>query len=984
MRVATKFRGAVLLATLCLLALPACSGSTGATTTTTTADTTTAAPTTTAVTTTTVPPTTTTIPPAVMPTFPDDGDPIAFDPDATVGRLDNGLAYYIRENDAPGGRAQLRLVVRAGSAYETEEQAGIAHFLEHMLFNGTASYPANELSAVLERFGAEFGPDINAYTSYEETVYQLELATDDPDIIETGFDVLFEWATAATLDPDEIDLERGVLIEEWRVRDQGFYGRYDAAVTDLLLEDTPYAGRHPLGNPDEVDAVTRAQLEDFYAAWYRPDLMAIVAVGDFDAAQIEGLIADRFGGVAAPPDPREEPGLFTVPFTSPKILVLADPEAPYSFVELNYPVPAGEAQGTVGSLRRELALQAAFAMLSTRLYEDTLRGLTPFFDPSGAANEFVRTQGTDGLWAYANPTDLGATAEALLTAVEQARRFGFNQGELDRVISDLRAWVLSEYEEYGSKQDWAFAADYVEHFVGGTPAAEAREWRDLRLRLIDELTVEQVGATFAATIESTEPLVIVGGPEASGASIPTEEDLLAIDAAVVGAALQARPDDYSEVEALMEEPDPAGVVDESVLPETVVPILEYENGLRFSYWPTEIHEGYVELLAASPGGWATLDVEDVAEAKLVGDLILASGVAGFDQVTLDRFLVGTDVGVEPFINEVDEGFTGYAATEDLETLFQLVHLYMAEPRFDPASVELVQKRLRQQVEAPETLVDTAFQLEIADARFGGDPRYSPLPSPEELASLDLDRAAAVFADRFDDPGDFIFVLVGDFDPLMAEMYAAEYLGTIAGTHDREEYTGTRPAAPHEVVTRIVQAGTGERGAVTMLFSTLQDLDAEYRVHLDILEAVIDLRLTTHIREELSASYSPWVSFELVDEPEEGVEVTLRVDGDPATLDVVVAALLADLTDLTTNGPSADEFAIAREQVLRRYELFDDHGFATAILFSAYYPGESLMELFTRYDRAAAATAYDIGEAARDVITLDAYVVVKLVPIGFDG
>ena len=980
---ATTGRRAGALIAWTLIVLPACSGSSSfgtiAVTTTTSPTTTTALPTTTS----TLPPTTTTTTePAVMPTFADDDESIAVDAATTIGHLDNGLTYYIRENTAPGGRAQLRLVVRAGSAHETDEQRGAAHFVEHMMFNGTAAFPANELVAVLQRFGAAFGPDINVYTGYEETVYMLELPTDDPAILETGFDVLFEWATAATLDPAEVDLERGVLIEEWRLRDQGFWGRYSAAVTDLLLENTPYANHLPLAAPDQVDDITREQLQDFYEAWYRPSLMAIVAVGDFEATGVEEIIRDRFAGVEDPVEPEAIPDLFTVPFTAPEILVLADPEAPFSFVELNFPVPAAGSSGSVGALRRELALGAAFEMLATRLYEDTLRGLTPFFDPSGAANEFVRTQATDGVFAFSNPTDLAATAEALLTEVERARRFGFNEGELDRVIRELRAVVTSEYAEYGSKQDHHFAADYVEHFLAGSPAAEAREWRDLRLRLIDELTVEQVGATFAATIEATEPLVIVGGPEALVGSIPTEAELLAIAGATTSTDLEPREDDAAEMEDLLEEPRPAGVVQEAELAGTVVPFLEFENGLRFAYWPTEIHEGHVELIAASPGGWVTLDPDDVAEAKLLGDLMAASGVGDLDQVSLERFLVGTEVFLEPFVEEVTEGFNGSAASKDLETLFQLAYLYMSEPRFDPVAVQIVQKRLRQPVEAPETLVDTALALEIADARFGGDPRFSPLPSPQELASLDLDRAAAVFEDRFGDPGDFIFVLVGDFEPLMAVLLAARYLGTITGGDDREGFDEVRPDAPDGVVARTVEAGTGERGAVTMLFSSKPTLTPEYRVHLDILEAVINQRLLTHIREELSASYSPSVTFELIDEPQDGVEVTIRVDGDPATLDVVVEALLADLAELTSRGPTDDEFAIAQEQVLRRYELLGNPEMAAAMLFSAYYPDELLLEIITRLERVSATTRNDVRVAARQVIPLDAYILVELIPIGF--
>ncbi|MBP1633209.1 MAG: hypothetical protein H6Q11_1497, partial [Acidobacteria bacterium] len=474
--------------------------------------------------------------------------------------------------------------------------------------------------------------------------------------------------------------------------------------------------------------------------------------------------------------------------------------------------------------------------------------------------------------------------------------------------------MTGEYEQEGSKQDWDYAADCVGHFLGGSPAAEAEEWRDLQLRLVDELTVEQVSSTFAATVEATRPLMIVAGPEAAADAIPDADEVLALAGTAVPTSLEPRPAEAAGIEALMEAPDPAAVAQASALAETVVPVFEYENGLRFVYLPTEIHEGHVELLASSPGGWATLDPADVAEAQLIGDLMAYSGVAGYDQVSLERYLAGTEVSLEPYVEEVWEGFRGLAATEDIETLFQLAHLYMAEPRFDPVAITIVQRLLGQAVEHPETLADVALEKEVADARFGGDPRFAPFPSAEELAALDLDRAEAVFADRFADPGDFVFVLVGDFVPETAEDLAARYLGTLPGAGEPEGITNVRPAAPAGVVTRTVEAGTGERGAVVLQFTTEQALTPAGRVHLDILEAVINTRLMAHIREELSASYSPTVAIDQRDEPSDGVDVSIRVDGDPGNLDAVVAAVLADLTDLTTNGPTEEEFASAQEQV----------------------------------------------------------------------
>ncbi|NNL98214.1 MAG: insulinase family protein, partial [Acidimicrobiia bacterium] len=342
--------------------------------------------------------TTTTVPGVAMPVFADDDEMVAVDPDVTIGMLENGLTYYIRRNTRPGTRAQLRLAVAAGSALEDDDQRGVAHYLEHMMFNGTESFPANELVRVLERFGSEFGPDINAYTSLDQTVYELEVPTDTDGILETAIDVLFEWSNRATIDPVEVDAERGVMLEEWRLRSQSFFGRYFDEVSDVLLAGSSYEGHDPLADEDELAVTSVETLQRFYRDWYRPDLMAVVAVGDFDVDEVEQLIRTRFEALEPPSTIRPRPELAAGSFSEPGFVVLTDPESPNAFVELNYPLPALD-QRTIGSARQELALVLAFDMIVTRLDEDSRRGDTSFFNPSFAANPFVDGQRTPGLAA---------------------------------------------------------------------------------------------------------------------------------------------------------------------------------------------------------------------------------------------------------------------------------------------------------------------------------------------------------------------------------------------------------------------------------------------------------------------------------------------------------------------------------------------------------------------------------------------------------
>ena len=989
---ALRSRGAALLAVLSLLGA-ACTGGETTNTTTRAPSTTEAVETPATTTSTTLPPTTstvlvttttttTTLPPVELPTFDDDDDPIRVDRDVLIDTLPNGLTYYIRENTAPGGRAQLRLAVRAGSVQEVDDQRGAAHYLEHMMFNGTERFPANELIKVLSRFGAEFGPDVNAYTSYQETVYEIELATDDIETVEAGFEVLFEWATAVTLDPEEVDLERGVLLEEWRLRDQRFFGRYFIGVADRLLEGTAYADRRPLADPAQLDTTTPEGLRAFFETWYRTDTMAIVAVGDFDAAAVEQMIIERFSDIATAADPEPVPSPTIGAATETTYFVIADPEFPEAWSELNYPLASIPNPGTVGAIRQGLAFDLAFDMLAKRLEEDRLRGTTPFFDSGRASNDLVRAHRTPGVLAWAEPEKLGITTEALLLEVKRARIFGFAEDEFDRAVEEIRSAVQFRFDERATRQDREFAAAYVENFIGGGALPSARDEFDLYRRLLDELTADQVWETFSATIDTTEPFVIIVAPENASDVIPDEAELAAIVERVKAAPVEPRSDVVIEIDTLLERPDGARVIRRGTFSNTGLPEIVLANGARIVMFRTPIRDDVVVMRARSPGGWSLVPVEDVIEAEHASDVTILSGVGDYDQVSLDRFLADQVVFVRPFISEVHEGLFGEATTSDLETLFQLINLYMSQPRFSEGARDLWVSEDLQTARNAGLSPDLAVTIAIQDARFAGDPRFAAVHSVEDLETFDLTRAAEIYSERFENAGDFVFVFTGDFDVDVLEDLARSYIGTLPGDPASEGFTDTRPDPPAEIVEIVVEAGTGELGGVTLRFSTELTLDPETRVRVAMLELILQQRLTDRIREELSASYSPSSFAGLVEEPVDSVEFTVRISADPADLDAVVVAALAEIADLRANGPTEDELAIARAQLERDYELFSNEGLASDMLFYAEHPGEGFLEVFDRAKRLPAITINDIRDLARLLLAQDRYIDVRLVPIGF--
>ncbi len=914
--------------------------------------------------------------PRTMPVFDDDAVAIPVDEDVTIGTLENGLTYYIRENESPGLRAQLFLVVQTGSAHETPEQAGAAHFVEHMMFNGTELCPSNELLVALQGFGAEFGPDVNAYTSREETVYQLELPTDNPDTVATGIEVLLEWASAATIDPEEVDKERGVMLEEWRLRDQQFFGRYGQGVSQRLLAGTPYEDSEPLATPEQLDATTAEGLRAFYETWYRPDRMAVVAVGDFDGDVLEDLISEAFGSLSNPSEPAPLLDLFTTVATEPSFFVLADPEASQPWVELNYPVPVTPS-ANVGSLRQELAMNLAWIMLEARLSDDALTGAVPFYDASTAANPLVRTQSTTGMLVFAEPASLTASAEYLLTEIERAKQHGFSSVELERAVGLIESGLELEFEGRNTIQDREYANQYTEHFLGESPIPDEQEAFDLSLRLLDEMTLNQVHATFGLTLDSTEPFVIVVGPDSARSVIPDAVELSEIVASVAQADTSVRSEEGQTLEALVERPS-GTVADRSLFSDLTILELVLENDARVILIDTQIREGVVLLGAVSRGGWSVLSPAQVPEARIAGEVVTLSGVGDIDQVALERYLADKTVSVSPYIDETEEGFYGEASTEDLETMLALVHLYMAEPRFSEAALSITSAQYRPYVEQPEQTPQLVVENLLMSARFLGDSRFAPLPTADDLADMDLSLMEDVYRDRFDDAGDFVFILAGDFDPDVAEDLVADYLGTLP-TGDEESFRDVRPQEPEGVVALVAEAGSGSLGGLTMLFSTEIELTPQTRGELALLEQVLTLRLTETLREELSATYSPAVSFSLRSDPTESVEVRIDVSGDPNELDAIRSAILAELRDLGRRGPTNSEFAIAQEQLRREFQLFSNQYLRDTLLFYALHPGEEASDIFDRTAVTDAVADEQLRQLTQEILRTDQYIEVSLVP-----
>ncbi len=892
-----------------------------------------------------------------------DSTPVEIDAAIRTGVLDYGLTYYVRSNDAPGSQLQLRLVIRAGSVQEIEERSGLAHFTEHMMFNGTEAYPRNDLNEVLRGFGSEFGPDLNAYTSHDETVYILSIPQVDDDVVEEAFDILDEWAERALVTEQDTVEERGVVREEFRARAESVDGVIFDSFERLYSANSSYENRPPIGSEESILATTAAGVREFYDRWYRPELMAVVAVGDVSADRLEAEIRDRFSdnesrGDGVPWEPPTAP-----PITEAHVEVLVHPDGPDPFVSLDYSIPTREG-GTVGGERLLLRDEVVAALIQQRLDDGSARGTLPVVRPS--AGNFSHTRGRRFLGFNFVAEDEAAGLEAVIADLRALEVHGFGEAELSRVIDRFGAAVDQMLDSADSRQDAEFADSYVEHFLGGFAIDSVEDAHARYVAELAMLTPEIVSDHYRGMMAESAPLVIVVGADTD--PLPTEDELWQAIEAGQTATVTADAD-ASDVEL----PEPPEAVDEVELlrhEDRDAVELRFANGVRLLFSHSEIAAGRVDLLAAGEGGWSLLEPGDGPIAAVASHAVSLSGVADLDSVDLDRALAGSVVSVSPYIDETAEGFAGNSAAEDVELLLQLLHLLVTEPRVDPGPFAEAVEAAHNQVRSARTSPEFGSFLELLDARYGGDPWQQLLPTETQLDELTAPAALSLYRSRLGQVDDLVVALVGDVDEDLVLDLARRYLGSLpAGPADT--WVDRSPPPPSGVTTREVGAGTNDSGAgFDLLITTDVELDETQRLAVPVLESIVNDLLVEQVREALGASYSGGrVFIEVADEPDQLVELVLSVGGDPERVDEMHQLVLGILDELATDGPTAADFDSARTVVQSDLEFIDNPSLLDELLAFAR-SGDDATTLADDYFGTLRLTIDDVAELAALVIDVD--------------
>lgn len=839
-----------------------------------------------------------------------DPAPLPVDPAVRIGRLDNGLTYYLRHNDQPGKSLSLRLVVNAGSINEPEPGRGTAHFLEHMLFKGTDAYPGNSLDSTLRSLGVEFGPDLNAYASYDETVYLLTVKADPPENVPIAFYALSQMAHAATLDTGAVVAERGVVLDELRTTRETSYGYVSSEFDRIYLQGTPYEGRDPLGTAGAIESMTAGDLRTFYETWYVPSNMAVVAVGDWPVDELEALVVEHFDSI---PD-RDAPQFAVtevIPDPDPSFYVVSDEGQGFNYISLDIPILPADS-GTVGGQRLLVMESLIEVMLLNRLDEAYHRGeLTQVDRPdliTFTLNRALRYYGTN--W---QGEDLDTASTGYISVLLTAQEYGFTQTDVDRGVEQYAVALQHQLNSAVVTEDSEFVQRYTAHYLNGADISTPRERHGRIMALLAELTAEELTSHFRWLMERAGPIVIAVGPDPAG--VPETADL---EAAIAAAAPRSEPPPIEgDVDELIAVPSPLAPLASRQL--TVLEGFEWEfaNGARVMFVYSDIDEGTVELRARSLGGWSRLEPGARALSRPAVEAVLASGVGDLTKLQVNRFLEESTASIGAFIGETAEGFDGSSGSNDIETLFQLLHLFVTDPRVDQAAFDQAIHETEVRISLAE--VNPSWQALVAynEARFD-EAWHRPVATPEQLDSLTAESLLSLYERRLGDVDDLVVAVVGDVDSAVIERLASHYIGTLPEGAD-DSYADRRPARPAGVVQRKVVLDE-DMSAVLEIYHEAEGRPTPLvSVTADVLGTVLDNRLLLLIREQLGTSYNTSVALRSVLTPRPAVLSEVLVTADPDRLEEIHSTVLSILDDMVANGPTTEEIQQALAVVEADYE-----------------------------------------------------------------
>jgi zinc protease len=866
--------------------------------------------------------------------------PIPVDPKVKIGKLDNGLTYYIQKNSKPENRVELRLAVKAGSMQEDDSQVGLAHFTEHMAFNGSKHFPKNELVKYLQSIGMRFGGDLNAYTSFDETVYMLTIPTDNQEQLENGFLVLSDWASELLMESKEIDSERGVILEEWR-GGLGANDRMRKKWFPVVFTNSRYSDRLPIGTEENLKTFKHETIRKFYKDWYRPNLQAVVVVGDINVDFAEAKIKELFGSKT---NPENAPEKIMYPIgenKEPLFVQATDKEATTATI-LTVRKHKGREMNTLKDLRHEFVIDLFNMMIDARYEEYRQDTASPFIAAFGNYDKLVGA--VDAFMGQAVPKEnrMGEAFEALMREEERIKQYGFLPTELERTKEEYLSMLEKRANEADKTNSSSFASRYVNHFLENDAIPGAKIMYNQAKKMMEGISVEEINELAKQWITDENLVVVLMGPQRDGVHILSEAEAKAILDKKDYKNVTPYVDNYKEDPLVDKELQGGTLVSKREL--TDVDATEYtlKNGVKVVVKTTDFKDDEIVMMAKSPGGSSLLSDADFPASEFATTVLARSGLGEFDKVELDKKLKGKYVGIAPYISETDEGFSGTSTIKDLEILMQLIYLYFDAPRFDESMCNLVVKEIKNQLKFVSSNPQFVFLDTLIKTCYQNDIRKTQIPDEKFMDAVTFERVKRVYLDRFADASDFTFTFVGNvneetFIPLMEK-----YLGNLPSIKRVETFKNVNKGFSPQTQSINIEVGMENQGTLGIVFEKDMAWNIKNNLSVDIFNEVVGMVMIEEIREKMGGTYSPSVQFSMDKFPVSSLSGMVYINCDPKNAKKISKACFKIFNNLLTKGISDDHFAKALEQIKKSRETAaKENGYWRNYISSTLFYGEAL-------------------------------------------
>ena len=842
---------------------------------------------------------------------------VPLDPKIRYGKLDNGLTYYIMHNEEPKERASFYIVQNVGAILENDDQNGLAHFLEHMAFNGTKNFPGKGILNYLEQYGVAFGRNINAYTNLDETVYNLSnIPTKKEAVLDSALLVLHDWSHYLLLEDKEIDAERGVITEEWRTRSGASFRMRDKIMKDLYV-NSQYSKRNIIGDMDIIQNFKYQTLRDYYHKWYRPDLQAIIIVGDIDVDRMEAQVKKVMGEIPMPKNPAERI-YYELPDNKGALYALAtDKEAMSTYISLQFKYDIVAPKDKDISYLKNLYVEDLFrTMISNRINERLQKENPPFIFEAIYFYPVVRTKNAATIYIGFKENGWETALREGSRIVERVRDYGFTEGELKRAKMQLVRKLEDQYKKQDKRNNDSYAMEIKDHYLINSPVPGVNYEFEFVKKIIPSVSLDEVNALAKRFFTDDNVLITVSGPEKEGVSYPTKEEVLKIINEVKNEKLEPYKDDFKE-QALISDLAPAGkITNTQEIPQLGAKVLILNNGIKVFVKKTDLEKDKVMLTAYSWGGVSKVDDKDVPSAEMLGGFVSNFGVGDFSVVELRKLLTGKIVKLSPGLDDLNEKISGNASPADLETMFELTYLYFTKPRFDEQSFNALKARYLAFVQNMKNDVRFTFQDSISAIMSNHSPRVYSL-GEDMINSLDFNAMKTIYQQRFNNPGDFFFVISGNFDEAKLNSYIEKYIASLKASPENETYTdrGVRPPASETTVHFQREMAT-PKASVFVAFVKEDKYSEKGAIYLNVISKLLSKKYIDEIREKEGGTYGVGVRAGLEKRPYENARLNLMFDCDAEKMEKLKGIALNEIEKLKKGAIDETDLSEAKQNLLK--------------------------------------------------------------------